>query len=158
MSVSRNNELLRANQSYSTNGFFISCLLPRVHSIPRGFSFYPAAVVRRCPRRSWLPEAVGWPKLSTQADGVIRRRLGDDVRGGRGCPKRSGGRSSKAAKIIHVGGRGYPAAFSQMIMAIETTVATEPMTRIMTLLRLKLRAALPPVVSLAARRAVATGL
>ena len=36
MSVSKNNELLRANQSYSTNGFSISCLLPWVHSIDRG--------------------------------------------------------------------------------------------------------------------------
>ena len=32
MSVSRNNELLRANQSYSTKCFFISCPLPWVHS------------------------------------------------------------------------------------------------------------------------------
>ena len=39
MSVSRNNELLRAKQSYSTNGFSISCLLPRVHSKTVGTSF-----------------------------------------------------------------------------------------------------------------------
>ena len=35
MSVSRNNEFLRANQSYSTNGFSILCLLPWVHSTPQ---------------------------------------------------------------------------------------------------------------------------
>ena len=33
MSVSRNNELLRANQSYSAKYLFISCPLPWVHSI-----------------------------------------------------------------------------------------------------------------------------
>ena len=36
MSVSRNNELLRANQSYSTKCFFISCPSPWVHFIRQG--------------------------------------------------------------------------------------------------------------------------
>jgi hypothetical protein len=45
MSVSRNNELLRANQSYSTNGFSISCPLPWVQ-FTRGWDFCFGDVTR----------------------------------------------------------------------------------------------------------------
>ena len=48
MSDTRNNELLRANQSYSTNGFSISCLLPWVHSNEGVFFFFVLSGQNRC--------------------------------------------------------------------------------------------------------------
>ena len=80
MSVSRKHELLRANQSYSTKSFFISCPLPWVHSILQSVFLY-SKLVRNVGEKCHLASSLDcYGKLSLVKSAVAGNTSGEDLR------------------------------------------------------------------------------